>query len=53
METLPMDVAIACSPEDIHSVTDRDELEDIATVGAEQNVRWSYWDVSIAERTVS
>ncbi|CCM06585.1 uncharacterized protein FIBRA_08863 [Fibroporia radiculosa] len=48
-----MDVAIAYSPEDLHSVAERDELEDIATVGAEQNVQRSCWDVSITERMVS
>ncbi|CCM06959.1 uncharacterized protein FIBRA_09273 [Fibroporia radiculosa] len=48
-----MDIVLAYSPEDIHSVADRDKLEDIATVGAEQNMRRSCWDVSIAERTVS
>ncbi|CCM06958.1 uncharacterized protein FIBRA_09272 [Fibroporia radiculosa] len=64
-----MNVAIACSPEDVHSVADRDELENVTTVeageyplsaarrfvewSAEQNVRRSCWDASVAERTVS
>ncbi|CCM05502.1 uncharacterized protein FIBRA_07725 [Fibroporia radiculosa] len=51
--TLPMDVVLTYSPQDAHSVTDRDEVEDVATVGAEWNVLRSCWDASIAERTLS
>ncbi|CCM06443.1 uncharacterized protein FIBRA_08706 [Fibroporia radiculosa] len=48
-----MDVALACSPQDAHSVADRDELEGVATAGADGNVRSSCWDASIVERTFS
>ncbi|CCM06691.1 uncharacterized protein FIBRA_08978 [Fibroporia radiculosa] len=48
-----MNVTLACSSQDAHSVADRDELEDVATAGADGNVRSSCWDASIVERTFS